>query len=362
MLPWTEDPAIAYEHLHRYAFAARLAEGCRVLDLGCGEGYGSALLAARAASVVGVDVDARVVAHAAATYSAANVSFARASADDLGAYEDEAFDLVVCFEVIEHVEAQERIVAEARRVLSGDGRLICSTPERDAYRERTGQRNPFHLRELDLRGFEELLGSAFPNVVLWAQQTLTGSLLEPLTSAETPGETVYVERDSEYWDVRERPAPLYLVAVASAGALPGAGLSVLADPALLLFEQQRERAERELHESRVERAEAEERLQGFRAGMERREEEVRELVATGDALRAEGQRLAAEVAAREEQLTALERRVRKVENSPSWRALEAGRARLRHPDGTPNLAGRASSTLLAAVARRLPERDGRDGQ
>jgi hypothetical protein len=79
------------------------------------------------------------------------------------------------------------------------------------------------------------------------------------------------------------------------------------------------------------------------------------VVATADALRAEVQRLAAEVAAREERLV-------EVENSPSWRALEAGRARLRHADGTPNLAGRAASTLLAAVARRMPERERRDWQ
>jgi len=358
MLPWTEDPALAYEHLHRYAFAAPLAEDRRVLDLGCGEGYGSALLASRAASVVGVDVDVRAVDHAATAYGAPNLSFSSASADDLSAYGDAAFDLVVCFELIEHVEAQERVIAEARRVLGEDGLLVCSTPERDVYRDRTGECNPFHVRELNLGEFRELLGSAFPNVALWAQQTLTGSLLEPLNETAAPGAAVYLERDGEYWEVRERPHPLYVVAVASAGALPAAGLSVLADPALLLFEQQRaraERAERELHEARVERAEAEERLQGYRTGMERREAEVREVVATADALRAEAQRYAAELMARN-------RRIAEIENSPSWRALEAGRARLRHPDGTPNAAGRAASTLLAAVARRLPERDRHDPQ
>ena len=342
MLPWTNDPVIAYEHLHRYAFATQLAEGRRVLDVGCGEGYGSALLASRAASVVGIDVDPRAVEHARATYRAPNVSFAMKSAQELRAYGEDAFDLVVCFEVIEHIGAQERVVAEARRVLGEAGWLLCSTPERVRYRERTGDRNPFHVRELDRREFEELLSSAFPNVVLWAQQPLAGSLLEPLTEPEKPGTTVYAERDGDYWDVRERPQPLYLVAAASAGPLPAAELSVLADPALHLFEQQRARAD-----------ELEVRLQGYRAGMERREAEVRELVAIADGLRAEALAAGDAARAQDERADLLEQRLAKIENSASWGALESCRALLRHSDGTPNLAGRAASTLLVPLARRL---------
>ena len=59
---------IAYEHWHRYAFARQFVAGKRVLDAACGEGYGSALLASVAASVVGVDIDAPAVAHAAERY------------------------------------------------------------------------------------------------------------------------------------------------------------------------------------------------------------------------------------------------------------------------------------------------------
>lgn len=346
MLPWTDDPVIAYEHLHRYAFATRLAHGRRVLDVGCGEGYGAALLASRAASVVGIDADARAIDHAAATYSASNLTFATAAAEDLSAYGDGAFDLVICFEVIEHVAEQERVVAEARRVLADDGWLVCSTPERDRYRERTGDQNPFHVRELARREFQDLLGSAFPNVTMWAQEPVTGSLLQPLGEPEKPGATVYVERDGDYWDVRERPDPLYLVAVASAGALPAAELSVLADPALLLFEQQRARAD-----------DLELRLQGYRAGMERREAEVRELAALGDDLRAEALAAGDLAAERDLQRAAAEQRLAEVESSPSWRALERCRTLLRHPDGTPNLAGRAASSLIAPVARRMPKRD-----
>ena len=70
-LPWTGERFVPsctgqllYEHLHRYAVAAALADGKRVLDIACGEGYGSNLLAATAAQVIGVDIASEVIAHA----------------------------------------------------------------------------------------------------------------------------------------------------------------------------------------------------------------------------------------------------------------------------------------------------------
>src|SRR3569833_523537 len=71
---------IAHEHWHRYAFARRFVAGRRALDVACGEGYGSALLAQTAADVVGVDIDAAAVAHAAVCYGAPNVRFMAGSA------------------------------------------------------------------------------------------------------------------------------------------------------------------------------------------------------------------------------------------------------------------------------------------
>jgi SAM-dependent methyltransferase len=370
MLPWTDDPALAYEHLHRYLFAARLAAGRRVLDMGSGEGYGSALLATAADAVVGIDVDRRAVEHARATYPAERLRFEQASADDLSAFEADAFDVVTCFEVIEHVEAQDRVVAEARRVLAGGGLFLCSTPERDAYRARTGEVNPFHVRELDRAEFETLLGASFPHMELWSQVTLTGSLLEPLAADPAPlAGTFHIGRDGEYWDVRDRPEPLYLVALASAEPLPAGGVSVLVDADLELFEGQRtraERAERELHEARVERGEAEERIQGLRAGLEGREAELRELVATADALREEMLAAGDAAADREREL---DERVKEltgrlavlaaVEQSLPYRTGKAVRRRLRRPDGTPNAVGRAAAAATRLIARLRRRRERR---
>src|SRR5215212_8657372 len=85
------------EHWHRYHFAAMLARDCRVLDAAAGEGYGSALLAAAAAAVTGLDASADAVSHAQATYG--YLSNLRFVAGDCAAlpFSDGSFDLVVSF-------------------------------------------------------------------------------------------------------------------------------------------------------------------------------------------------------------------------------------------------------------------------
>src|SRR5207247_4434732 len=99
-LPWIKDAAIAYEHLHRYALAARLAEGKRVLDLASGEGYGANMLAAAALSVVGLEIDDAAVQHARKKYRRENLDFVTGSVTSIPLRED-VFDLAVCFEAIE---------------------------------------------------------------------------------------------------------------------------------------------------------------------------------------------------------------------------------------------------------------------
>src|SRR5512143_200188 len=91
---------IAHEHWHRYAFARRFVAGRRVLDVACGEGYGSALLADVAADVIGVDVSPDAVAHARATYGGRRgLRFEAASATALP-LPDGAVDAVVSFETL----------------------------------------------------------------------------------------------------------------------------------------------------------------------------------------------------------------------------------------------------------------------
>src|SRR5262245_4798025 len=116
-LPWIRESTIAYEHLHRYAYAATLAEGKRVLDLACGEGYGAKMLAAAATSVVGIDIDENVVRHATEKYGSTNLTFIAGSITDIPIRDDHSFDVIVCFEAIEHIEAHEALLLEVKRLL-----------------------------------------------------------------------------------------------------------------------------------------------------------------------------------------------------------------------------------------------------
>ena len=123
---------IAHEHWHRYAFARRFVTGRRVLDVACGEGYGSALLAQAAAHVVGVDIDAHTLAHARTAYAdRRNVEFVEGSAVALP-LADASADVIVSFETIEHLAESEqpRMLAEFARVLAAEGVLILSSPNR----------------------------------------------------------------------------------------------------------------------------------------------------------------------------------------------------------------------------------------
>src|SRR5205823_5939850 len=90
-VPWTREPAIVYEHFHRYLWAAAMLDGRTVLDAGSGEGFGAAILARRAAAVTGVDVDERAVEHAQANYAQPNLTFEVASALDLARFGDSSF-------------------------------------------------------------------------------------------------------------------------------------------------------------------------------------------------------------------------------------------------------------------------------
>ena len=105
---------IWYEHWHRYAFALPLAAGKRVLDAACGEGYGSALLATRAASVLGADISDTAIDHARARYGAAvNLRFELADATALDALPTQSFDLIVSFETLAHVAEQGRLLEDS---------------------------------------------------------------------------------------------------------------------------------------------------------------------------------------------------------------------------------------------------------
>lgn len=169
---------IWYEHMHRYAFAAPLARGRRVLDAACGEGYGSALLAAAGADVLGLDISADAVTHARARYQhQSNLRFEQADVTALDQLPARSFDLIVSFETLEHVEAQDPMLAGFERLLAPGGVLLISSPDKRTYSDLTGYRNEHHVRELYRDELESLLHRHFPAIRLLGQKLLFQSLL-----------------------------------------------------------------------------------------------------------------------------------------------------------------------------------------
>ena len=134
-------------HVAAYDLAARACAGRRVLDAGCGEGYGLRLLAeAGATSVAGVELDAAVVAHARAAYPEARVLQADVGAVPLP---DASVDVVVTFQVVEHVWDIDGFLRECARLLRPGGELWCATPNRLTFTPGSDHPvNPFHHEEL----------------------------------------------------------------------------------------------------------------------------------------------------------------------------------------------------------------------
>jgi 2-polyprenyl-3-methyl-5-hydroxy-6-metoxy-1,4-benzoquinol methylase len=162
MIPGQAPLMLEMAHRARYAFAKELCRGKTVLDLGCGAGYGSQMLAQPAASVRGIDISPEAVEFARSSYKAANLSYSTGGIDSLVAGE-ERFEAVVCFEVIEHLEQPGDLLKKMASVMTGDGLLVISTPNGK------DDQNPYHQHGWDAKGFSDMLSGEFRDVRLYGQ-------------------------------------------------------------------------------------------------------------------------------------------------------------------------------------------------
>ncbi|HPY24826.1 MAG TPA: methyltransferase domain-containing protein [Mycobacterium sp.] len=146
---WFRRHEVVYQH------CAAMCAGQDVLEAGCGEGYGAALLASAARRVVAVDYDAATVAHVRSRYPSVEVMEGNLAALPLA---DASVDVVVNFQVIEHLWDQPQFVTECLRVLRPGGVLLMSTPNRITFTPGSDTPvNPFHTRELNASELTELL-------------------------------------------------------------------------------------------------------------------------------------------------------------------------------------------------------------
>ena len=186
VVPGQVDIDLWNEHLARYLFAARLARGKRVLDLGCGTGYGTAALSELAAHATGVDVSSDAIAEASERYSSPKIAFRTLSATQTELPEA-SYDLIVAFEVIEHLANWKELLQEAKRLLAPGGQFVVSTPNKSYYAEsrRLSGPNPFHEHEFDFADFDAALREHFPHVSFFLQNHAEAVLFQPLSRASS---------------------------------------------------------------------------------------------------------------------------------------------------------------------------------
>jgi SAM-dependent methyltransferase len=200
------------EHMARYRWAGALVEGKRVLDAGCGTGYGSELLASQgAAEVLGVDVDADAIDSASRSDSR-RATFAVADLRELPADLGE-FDVVVCFEVLEHIAEPEAALDRLAAVLRTGGILVVSSPNRDVY----PPGNPFHEHEFTPEELAESLSRRFAHVKLVRQQDwLAAGLFDDDDFERVEAQAVNVAKTAPGQPGKE----LYSIGVAGGSPLP----------------------------------------------------------------------------------------------------------------------------------------------
>lgn len=192
------DTSIEYhygviEHLHRYAISKDICSDKIVLDLASGEGYGSNLLSNHAKEVIGVDISAGAIKNAKQKYQKKNLSFLEGSALHIPV-QASSIDVIISFETIEHLEEQEEMMKEFKRVLKPNGKLLISSPAKEVYHLRDPE-NPYHLKELTTAEFRELCSRNFKFCDFYTQKIIIGSLIRSSENSEHNKDVIFYDGD-----------------------------------------------------------------------------------------------------------------------------------------------------------------------
>ena len=159
-----ETPLMIARHFSAYRFAAEYVRNKIVLDIGCGEGYGSYHLADSAREVLGIDYDKTAIEYAENRYQRKNLRFTAMDVKDIDLLRNK-YDVICSFQVIEHIKDADIFLGKVRDLLNERGLFICSTPNKqDASPNSSEPLNKFHIREYLHEEFKELLGSYFKDV------------------------------------------------------------------------------------------------------------------------------------------------------------------------------------------------------
>lgn len=173
IIPGDVPPKFFAQHLKAYEFVSGLVKGKKVLEIGCGDGYGSYYLAEHAQSVIGVDYDIDTITHAHTKYVRPNLAFMREDATRLK-FENKLFNVVCSFQVIEHIpeDLLASYLSEIRRVLKDGGLFCLSTLNLEHVMKSAAKykKNPAHCREFRLEELRSMLSSVFSSVKIYGLQ------------------------------------------------------------------------------------------------------------------------------------------------------------------------------------------------
>jgi ubiquinone/menaquinone biosynthesis C-methylase UbiE len=204
MMPEVADRANLLYSLKRYHFAQPYCSGKTVLDVGSGAGYGADILAQTANAVFAVDYDYRIVKHASTRYPSPRFITADVTALP---FRDQTIDVVVSFEVVEHLYDQPRYLDEVRRVLRPEGVFIVSTSNIEVTQKReriTGVKVDAHVGEMGPRQFKTLLRKFFSVDEFWGMRLKGSTLYSMLRSLDIFNLRLHLIRWRRAIQVREK--------------------------------------------------------------------------------------------------------------------------------------------------------------
>jgi len=145
--------------LERYKFASAFVKDKKVLDIACGSGYGTNYLSAFAKDILGVDVDKKTIEYCRLKYSRKNLHFKLTEKENTEKPFLDKFDVIVCFETIEHIKDYKNFLFRLKQYLKERGVLILSTPNN--FRRINPPKNKFHIREFDTLEFTKIIKDVF---------------------------------------------------------------------------------------------------------------------------------------------------------------------------------------------------------
>lgn len=212
--------AFFYEHILRYLFSCEFTKGKVVLDAGCGSGYGSFIIGSngKARIVKGIDRSEDAIKNAKQKYKSANVDYLQDDVEKLESIADKSVNVVVSFEVLEHLSDQNNFVKTIKRVLKNEGLFIVSTPNKQNY----PPGNQFHTKELSLTEFKFLLKKYFKNIKILHQGL---EFSQNIRARDNKDEFNLIEKFSKektenYYPLDSNDNSQYLIAVCSDSNIP----------------------------------------------------------------------------------------------------------------------------------------------